>query len=441
MNLGTAVSRFLFFYLGDFFFVINQRLIAIDILIDILEKKAYNNITLRHTFANIPQLEPQQRAFITDIVNGTLRNLLHIDYIINTFSHTKTKKMQTIVLYALRIATYEMVYTKTKKYAICNEAVNMVKQKHKHLTAFTNGVLRVIAKSSPRDITYPKDTHERLSVLYSVPIWIIKYLAKSLSEHEIEDFCRASAKPPDINCAVNTLKTNRDDLIENLKNHNIIAWPGANPNSIVVTKTKDISVAESFVNGYFHIMDQMSMTAIDILDPKPGQTLYDICAAPGGKSFYSAYKMKGNGQIFASDIHPHKELLIENGAKRLGIDIIKIVPPNSYEKNIADCVLIDAPCSGFGTFAKKPDIKYTKNMKTVEQLAKTQRDILNNSAQLPKPGGLLMYCSCTISVLENQDNARYFLENYDYELVLEKQFVTTEETDGFYVAVFRRSMR
>ncbi|MCL1996022.1 MAG: 16S rRNA (cytosine(967)-C(5))-methyltransferase RsmB [Defluviitaleaceae bacterium] len=417
----------------------NQRVVAINALMKIMEGGGYNNIVLRRTFNDIPHLVPNQRAFVTDIVNGTLRNLLHVDYIINLFSKTKITKMEPLVLYTLRIAIYEIFHKSTEQYAICNEAVNIVKAKHKHLAPFVNGVLRSVIRNKT-DIIYPTDKHERLSVLYSMPMWIIEHLAGNLTQAEIEQFCKASASPPVVSVAVNTLLTTQEQLIQDLESEGVEAKHGIRENNLIITKTKDISNLTSFKQGHFHIIDPMSMTAVDILAPKPGATLYDVCAAPGGKSFYAAYIMKNKGEIFATDIHMHKIGLIEKNAARLEINIInaKLANAEVLANDGADYVLLDVPCSGLGTLSKKPDIKYTKDIHAIKEITKIQKELLKFSAKYAKIGGYMLYSTCTLSYDENQGNIAWFLQNYDYKLMQESQYINTEYTDGFYIALLKR---
>ncbi|MBQ6554084.1 MAG: 16S rRNA (cytosine(967)-C(5))-methyltransferase RsmB, partial [Firmicutes bacterium] len=208
-----------------------------------------------------------------------------------------------------------------------------------------------------------------------------------------------------------------------------------------------------------HVMDESSMLAVDILAPKPGNSVMDCCAAPGGKSFYCAYKMQNKGSIVSADIYEHKLELIKQGVERLGIDIIKPVLSDAAVNNDAytgkmDCVLVDAPCSGFGLFRKKPDIKYNKTEEDVESLAKLQRDILSACQSYVKDGGCLVYSTCTISIKENLENVKWFCENFDYEPEDITKYLNFEcetakdgyiqvlpcdfNTDGFFIARFRK---
>lgn len=421
----------------------NTRKIAVTTLIKIIQNNSYNNIALSNTFKKNKSLTSQQRAFITDIVNGTLRNLLHIDYIINSVSNINTNKMDNIVLYTLRISMYEIFYTTSEYYAICNEAVSIVKHTHKHLAPFVNAVLRNVLRNKHK-ISYPNNYYENLSIINSIPMWIINYYITFLSDQQIKDFCYSSNKPPKVSLCVNTLITDMQSLLNSLKLESVDATLSNDKTAIYVTKTKNICDLQTFKNGHFHVMDTISMKVVETLSPKPNTTVYDVCAAPGGKSFYMAYLMKNTGIIYATDIHNHKINLIKNNAKRLGITTINASVNDAtsisgiLKPNYADYVLLDVPCSGLGTLRKKPDIKYTKTLNDIDSLANVQKEILKISAKYAKIGGLMLYSTCTISIKENQHNIKWFIKNHDYQLIQETQYMPTQDTDGFYTALLKR---
>jgi len=271
-------------------------------------------------------------------------------------------------------------------------------------------------------------------------MWLTKYFATFLSEDEIAKIGENSTKPPRIYICPNTLKTTPDELIKILEHEGIKALTNENGN-ISITKTTDISALESFKNGYFTIMGENSMRVVETLAPKKGTTVYDICAAPGGKTIYMAQIMENAGRILAFDIHEKKLKLIHESAKRLGINIINTAindgtKHNKELTNQADYVLIDAPCSGFGTLAKKPDVKYQKTKEDVLALADIQKKILQNSCDYVKTGGTLAYSTCTISIEENEKNIQWFLkERTDFELISQKQYLVE---DGFFIAHLKK---
>ncbi len=426
-----------------------DREAAVYALMDIFELGGYNNIVLRRTFKKNNDFTSVQKAFITEIVNGTLRNLMLMDYIINKFSKTKTNKMKPLILNVLRISVYQFLFLdKVPVSAICNEAVEITKKRgFKGLSGFVNGVLRNISKNVD-NIEYPDYNNnfvDFISVKYSYPKYIIEYWLKNLSREDILKMCEKNSKAPDITIAVNTIKTNRDELFKLLTDYGIYAEKIDGFDELLrVSKTDDISENDLYKKGFFHIMDKSSVFAIKKLEPKENDYVMDICAAPGGKSFLCAYFMKNKGKIISRDIYEHKINLINNGAERLGIDIIFTEEKNAlnvYEEdfNIADKVIIDAPCSGFGIVRKKPDIKYSKSYDDIISLSQIQKNILNICQNYVKKGGELLYSTCTVSYKENEENVKWFLKKFNFELVYQKQILPhIFDSDGFFVAKFKK---
>ncbi len=306
----------------------NTREIAIFAIANILQEKAYNNITLKKIFFENKNLSSEEKAFITELVNGTIRNIIYIDYIINSFSSTKTKKMKPLILNILRISVYQIIFMeKVPDSAACNEAVNIAKKKKFNgLAGFINGILRNIARNK-NNIDLPskeKEPIKYLAIKYSYPEWIIENWIFEMGFETTEEICKANILPPKICICINKNKITKDKLKEIFKKENIEFEDGKlSENSLYIFKTKDISESVAFKNGYFHIMDESSMLSVEALEPKKGQTIIDVCAAPGGKSFYCAYLMENEGEIFSRDIHSHKIELLEEAKKRLGINIIK----------------------------------------------------------------------------------------------------------------------
>ncbi|MCC8098336.1 MAG: 16S rRNA (cytosine(967)-C(5))-methyltransferase RsmB, partial [Eubacterium sp.] len=349
--------------------------------------------------------------------------------------------------------------------AACNAAVKLVKKKgFVNLSGFVNGVLRTIIRNSGK-IPYPdkvKEPVKYISVMYSYPEEIIKYWLETYKPEEIIALCEENNKAPKVTAAVNTLKVSPQGLKDVLKEDNIVTSPcKAGEGIITLSKTSDISESLAFKKGYFHIMDGSSYLCVKILDPRPEESILDVCAAPGGKSFLAAYLMKNKGSIVSRDIYPHKLRLIKNGAERLGTSIVKaelfdaaVFKEEDREKY--DRVLVDAPCSGLGLLKKKPDIKYNRAHKDIEDLAALQKQILTAAEKYVKPGGILVYSTCTVSVKENEEIRKWFLENFDYEPCdirpyipegaennsFEKGYINITPFmwggDGFFVAKFRK---
>ncbi len=400
----------------------NERETAVFILMDITKENLYNNIILRKTLEGNPQLSTVQKAFITEMVNGTLRNLILIDYMINQISKTQTTKMKPFILNTLRISVYQIKFMdKVPESAICNEAVLLVK-KHgfTSLSGFVNGVVRnMIRNINVLKFPDPSNKIKYLSTMYSYPEWIIKLWLAEYNFHEVENICKKQLESPKVTVCVNSLKTDKNTLKNIFESEGIDVTEGLyGHDSLVLTRTSNIGKLKSFEEGLFHVQDQSSMLAVAVLDPKEGQSILDVCSAPGGKSFCASYKMNNKGEILARDVHEHKINLIEESIKRLGIEIIKTELKDALEEmdEQFDAVLVDAPCSGLGLLQKKPDIKYNKSEKDIKELVILQRKILEATAKKVKVGGTLVYSTCTISKVENIENVNWFVENFPYEL-------------------------
>ena len=445
---------------------LNPREIAVKIISEINDDHAYSNISLQKHFSQYNYLTSLDKAFITEIVNGTVRHMNHIDYVINQFSSTKTNKMQPLILSILRSGVYQILFmSKVPPSAACNEAVKIAKKRGlSGLSGFVNGVLRNIARNIT-NITYPdrnRNPIEYLCVKYSYPEWIIEYWLKYYTIDFVEALCSASNNAPKITIRCNFLRTDKDSLMEKLSEENIEVFRGAFlPEALHISQTSAIGDLDAFNQGLFQVQDESSMLVGHILDPKPGEKILDVCAAPGGKATHCGELMGNKGQIIARDIHKHKLNLIENSAKRLGIDIIttELHDATLLDKekiSSMDRVMIDAPCSGLGIIRKKPDIKWKKSNKDLNELVNIQRKILSVSSQYVKPGGILIYSTCTISEKENLDNINWFIQNFDFELDnidpyipeslhcdLSKKgyiqlFPNIHNCDGFFIARLKR---
>jgi 16S rRNA (cytosine967-C5)-methyltransferase len=418
--------------------MINEREAALNMIMSAESGKnggsGYNNKDLglqRDT------IDLRGRGFINEITSGTARRLIYIDYVIDRYSKIKTADMRPFVRALLRMTAYQLLFlNKVPASAAINEAVNLAKKRgYASLSGFCNGVLRNIHRGG---VIEPLDDDLFLSRKYSYSPWLADYFVNIYGREAAEQICAASLTTPDVHICANTLKVKADELM--LRFPNSIST-GANG---FLTPHMDIAVTEEFKKGLFHVMDYSSMRAVEALDPQPGDTVLDLCAAPGGKSFYSAYKMNNIGRIFAFDASPRLDLMSEQ-IERLNIRIIQTQRHDSrtFMKDLigaADRVLVDAPCTGFGVARRKPEIKYNRQPGDILRLAQIQSDILKNAWQYLKPGGRLVYATCTLTREENSDNARE-LQN-TAPLILNSESLTLprpdSHEDGFYIAVFKR---
>jgi len=396
---------------------INPREIAAEALMEIMTEEAYNNMTLRRLLRQNGAMSRQDRAFVTEVVNGTLRNLIYIDHVLNTFSKTKTDKMKPWLLAVMRSAVYQMYFMDVPDSAACNEAVKLAGVRgYASLKGFVNGVLRTAAKKKAEVPMPEKGTAEYLSVAYSHPLWLVRMWMAYYGYEEAEAICVFDNQSPDVTIRVNTLKTNKEELKQMLEKAGVEVREGKIENALHLTKTADLSRLEAFEEGLFHVQDESSQLAVKILDPQKGESIMDMCAAPGGKSFTAAEQMENDGKLISCDIYEHKIELMEDGAERLGISMmeckVKDAAEKEEEQELFDRVLVDAPCSGLGLMRKKPDIRLKKDGNEIDSLTGIQKEILENAAGYVKPGGVLVYSTCTLCRKENEKNLEWFLKNH-----------------------------
>ena len=441
---------------------INPREVAADVILSIMEEGAYNNTALRRALRQNGALERKDKALVTEIVNGTLRNILYIDFVINQFSKTKTEKMKSWILTVLRISIYQICFLDIPDSAACNEGVKLIESRgYGALKGFVNGVLRTVARQKG-DIMLPyAGTAEYLSVCYSHPLWLVQMWIAYYGYEETKALCEANNLPPDVTIRVNTTRIDKDRLLHLLEKEGIEVSQGKYcTDALHIKGSSDIGRLRAFEEGLFHVQDESSQLAVEVLSPQKGSKVLDICAAPGGKSFTIAEKMENDGQVFACDIYEHKADLIAQGAKRLGLDCITVQIHDAAKKDASlaeqfDCVLVDAPCSGFGLIRKKPDIRLKKDGSEIDALVPLQRRILETASAYVKENGVLVYSTCTLSRKENEKNVEWFLKEYPmFEAVdissrlpdgLTQEttkgislFPHETGTDGFFIAKFER---
>jgi 16S rRNA (cytosine967-C5)-methyltransferase len=310
--------------------------------------------------------------------------------------------------------------------AACNESVTLAKRYgHSGSSGFVNAVLRNISRGKDK-IGYPDEEKEPLkylSVKYSYPEWMVEKYLNIYGKGFTESLLSAGNAVPEVTVRVNTLRTSREELIEELKKDGVEARPGKySQEAVTLTNPSSLSRLSAFKKGLFQVQDESSMLAGLLLDPKPGELVIDVCSAPGGKATHMAQLMENKGIILARDIHEHKIKLIDEAAQRLGISIIKTEifdASQKDEKNYmkADRVLLDAPCSGLGIIRKKPDIKWTRTAEETSQLPELQDTLIEAAAGSVKPGGVLVYSTCTILPDENQKVVERFLKRHtEFEL-------------------------
>jgi 16S rRNA (cytosine967-C5)-methyltransferase len=403
----------------------NSRDIILSILIDINSHGAYSNYCINKHLKD--RKNAKDENLIREIVYGVVENLLYIDYIISKSSKIKLKKIHPKVLEILRMGVYQIVFMdKIPDRAAVNEAVNLAKKYgHRGVSGFVNGVLRNISRNKEELITINKvDDINYLSIKYSYPKWMIEKWVKEFGYNFTEKLCEGSNTKPKLNIRVNTLKIDRDRLIKKLGERGIIAHKtDYAKDGLILDNPMRVTETEEFQLGYFIIQDESSMLVSQIANPKENSLVLDLCSAPGGKSTHLGQLMNNKGKIISRDIYDHKLNLVKQNANRLGIDIIKTerFDATCLDENLVgkvDYCIVDAPCSGLGIIRRRPEIKWNRKEEDIEQLKEIQIKILNNAKRYIKPGGIIIYSTCTIMKEENIDMVNSFLdENLECQLI------------------------
>lgn len=421
----------------------NQREIIVAVLEKVLEEGKYSHLVLGATLEKYQYLSKQQRAFITRVTQGTIERLLQIDAILGQFvKKPKVPKMKPLIRTVLRSSVYQIVFMDAvPDAAVCNEAVRIVKNHGLGgLSGFVNGVLRNISRNKD-GITY-----KGLSEAYSMPQWIIDTWEGQFGGETTKQILEELLEEKKTCIRVNTGNISVEDLTKNLRAQRITVDPCEEiPYALYISGYDYLRGIPEFLAGDFYIQDFSSMMVAHSAGIQAGDHVIDVCAAPGGKSLHAAELLAGTGLVEARDLSDHKVSLLEENIKRMGLDNIRAEKWDATilkEESIgqADVVICDAPCSGLGVVAKKPDIKYHMTQETQKELAVLQRQILDVVCAYVKTGGTLMYSTCTISSRENEDNVAWFLEKHpEFSLETEKQFLPKAgKQDGFFLAKMKK---
>ena len=399
-------------------------------------RDSYSNLALNRF---IGETQTEKAAVIREIVHGVTANRIFLDYYLNNFIPSGIEKVRLKEKTILRMGLYQIMFRKVPGYAAVNESVELAKKVCRGREGFINGVLRNCIREIKK-IKLPDENNRKdyLSVKYSFPQDIIEMWDEQYGSEICEKIMEASCSRAPMSVRVNLLKTDADSLEASLRTKGFETERGAFSDRCIHIKGRGIMATDEYLQGAFSVQDQASILAADYLDAKAGETVVDVCAAPGGKTAAIAEKMDNTGIINACDIYDHKLSLIEEQAERLGITIIKTQKADGRTgiENFdgrADRVLADVPCSGLGVIRRKPEIKYNVQ-KDISQLLGIQRDILQRSSKYLRNGGTMIYSTCTINKNENEKQAEAFLnKNENFEMLWQKQFMPTAETDGFYI--------
>ena len=446
---------------------VNTRELITDMLMEIDSGKEYSHILLRNVLEKYNYLEEMDKAFIKRILDGTLERRLQIDSVLNKVSTVPVKKMKPFIRSLMRMSVYQILFMdKIPDSAACNEAVKLAqKRKFSNLKGFINGVLRNVSRQKDA-IKYPNEKNnpvEALSIRYSMPDFIVKTLLNEYGNEKTKIILNGLLEEHALCVRV------REDITKEEENMIYKEWDEQGtlyerhpylPYAYILKNTEQLSAKHGFQKGMYTVQDISSMLVAEVADIKENNVVIDVCAAPGGKSLHASSKLGNSGRVDSRDVSDYKISLIEENVKRMHADnvCVKVWDATSLDDSVmeqADIVLADVPCSGIGVIGKKPDIKYNITQESLESLQELQQRIMDTVWRYVKPGGTLIYSTCTMRKEENEDMVQYLKKQYpfitesiDRYLPEELHSETTKngyiqllpdcQKDGFFIARLKR---
>ena len=430
---------------------VSVRELVLDVLMEVNEKEQYSHLVIRDVLNKYQYLEKQERAFLTRLAEGTIEHMLEMDFIINSFSKVKVNKMKPLIRNLLRMSVYQLKYMDSiPDAAVCNEAVKLAKKRgFAQLRGFVNGVLRNIARELS-NLQYPDEKLEPvrfLEVTYSVPAWMVEQWIKDYGYEQAKSICESFLKERPITIRTNLTKITPEALKKRLESEGVtVQVVQALGYAFEISGFDYLQSLDSFNEGLFYVQDISSMMVAEIAAPEKDSYIIDVCAAPGGKSSHLAEKMEGSGMVEARDLTEYKVSLIEENIQRHELKNMNAVQMDATvldeaSVNKADLLVCDLPCSGLGVMGKKTDIRYKMTEEKQRDLVRLQREILSTVYSYVKPGGVMVYSTCTIHKGENEGNVEWFVKEYPEFEVLSKEQMFPSGTyhDGFFIAKLRRN--
>lgn len=421
---------------------------ALKILYKIEEENGYSNLVLdEYIEAKREKLSVKDVNFISEMVYGVVTWKLTIDTILAKHSKIKINKISKWVKMILRIGIYQIVFLdKVPKRAAVNESVNLCKKYGYKSVNFVNAILRKVEKSDYEELSKIENEVERISTMYSIPVWMVEKLLQEYGSQKAEEICIHSNQKPKMTIRVNTLKTTIQELKAKLEQREIQYEQADLENFLSIKQIKGISNLDLFQEGFFTIQDEGAGNIGYFVNPKENERVLDACSAPGGKTTHLAEFMKNKGKIEAWDLHVNRVKLVEQNAKRLGISIITTKQKDAlqYEekyKEKFDKILLDVPCMGLGVIKRKPDIKWKKTKEDIADLVRVQKEILQICSQYLKPGGEIVYSTCSILKEENEKVIEEFIHGKAFDIIEQKNILPEQNTDGFFMCKLRKMLQ
>ncbi|MCX9082217.1 MAG: 16S rRNA (cytosine(967)-C(5))-methyltransferase RsmB [Candidatus Methanoperedens sp.] len=435
----------------------NSVLLLLD---SIFSGKKYPDVLINELFRQ-EDLSRDEKTVVVEFVYGILRHLGRLDYIIGHASRARITNLSPDILNSIRICAYQALFSDSSAAGIVNNIVAMSSHNTK-LSGFAERTIEAILKNKDT-VVFPDNPIEYILAYHSHPRWIVeKWMTGLGSIKDVEALCHANNTEPPLMIRVNTLRSDIASLQKMLGEEGYSSSrTELSPFGLIVDKKEDIFKTRAFKEGFFEVQDEGSQLVTLLTGAKPGERVIDACAGNGGKSLFLSSLMKNRGTVIASDLSPMKLANLRKRATKAGAFNIKTANKESLTEydGKGDCVFIDAPCSGMGVFRRNPDSKWRLTPQDVEELAAKQKEILSKYSRLVRPGGRLIYATCTISKEENEDNVCDFLnENKDFYLVpvselsgfgsgkspSEDGFFRSlphiHNTDGFFGAVMMRQI-
>ncbi len=438
----------------------NARQIAFEALLKVYKDGAYSNLIIDSLLKENPDLDERDKSFICNIVYGTLDRLILIDYNLGHYLNQPVKKLKPELHTVLRMGAYQLLFMdKVPSRAAVNESVNLAKvNKSNFAASMVNAVLRRIADNGLRLPDSADNELEYLSVKYSCPQWLVSLWINAYGKENSVALAEKALDAPPLVIRCNTTKISPDELIHKLEEEGVVAEKSELlPNSLIINSSNAVDELEAYKTGLFHVQDSASQICCLAVDAKPGETVFDLCSAPGGKAFTIAEMMENTGVVRAFDIYQSRVELIKKGAERLGLTNVfsYLSDASIFNENygLADKVLCDVPCSGLGIIRRKPEIRF-KKPEDIDNLPDLQYRILCNATGYLKDGGRLIYSTCTLNPKENSEVCDRFLAEHpefslaDYLPSVPRysdndKYLTlmphVHSTDGFFVAVFEKN--
>lgn len=449
-----------------------SREAALHILLRV-DAGAYSDLLLKQVLDR-SSLSKEEKALTTELVYGTIQRQNTLDHVLFSFLKRKSKKLAPWVVPLLRLSIYQIHYLRIPDHAAVHEAVKIAKKKgHAGIAGLVNAVLRNVLRHQPEPSRYDDlPAVRRISFTHSHPEWLVERWFKQYGEGETVEMCQANLERPPVSIRVNKLQNDRETLLRYFKDQEVRATASqVTPLGIRIERGGNPTQFAVYEAGAYSIQGESSMLVAESLDPQPGMMVLDACAAPGGKTTHLAERMQDRGTVWANDLHSHKQTLIDQQIQRLGLQCVRTRTgdaanlQDAFAPETFDRILLDAPCSGLGVIRRKPDLKWVKNETEIAALSAIQQRLLTSLAPLLKPGGIMVYSTCTTEREENAQVVEAFLEqhsNFEWapwefenedlrRKLLENAIARTQhlgmmqilphdfQSDGFFIARLRKS--